>query len=60
MADAGTENLVNGVKTLSVSDTGDQKENANGENDYESWGFPLAVLYKLALKFYKGNLMLIM
>lgn len=52
MADA-EQSLVNGVTNLSVN--GNEKSKESGDEFAKSWGFQLPELYKLAVRFFKGN-----
>ncbi len=54
---AATEGLVNGVESLSVSVSPlpDTNDNICPDEYQDKWGFSLEELYKIALKFYKGN-----
>lgn len=52
MADA-EQSLVNGVTNLSVN--GNEKSKESVDEFAKGWGFQLPELYKLAVRFYKGN-----
>lgn len=52
MADA-EQSLVNGVTNLSVN--GNEKSKESVDEFVKGWGFQLPELYKLAVRFYKGN-----
>lgn len=52
MADA-EQSLVNGVTNLSVN--GNEKSKESIDEFAKGWGFQLPELYKLAVRFYKGN-----
>lgn len=59
---AATEGLQNGMASLQLSESPDVKPNFEQPPDDEftaAWGFPLEELYKIALKFYKGKVMIL-
>jgi hypothetical protein len=52
MADA-EQSLVNGVNNLSVNES--EKSKQDGDEFQKDWGFGLQELYKLAVRFFKGE-----